>query len=351
MKIKLGITIGDVNGIGPEILIKAVSDSRITDICTPVIYASAKVISYHRNIAKVDNFFYNTASSSDKIVEGKINLINCWTENVNINIGTNTVEGGKYAKVSLDSALFDLKDNKIDALVTAPINKKSMSMIDFGFKGHTDYISSFCNCDNSVMIMLSEDLRVALLTHHIPLNEVSSFVTKKNILDSLESLNQIMIKDFDKEKPLIAVLGLNPHAGDGGVIGKEEEEHIIPAIEVAKNKGIFVNGPFPSDSFWGTMEYKKYDIVLAMYHDQALIPFKLLAFTDGVNFTGGLPFVRTSPDHGTGYDIVGKNIANHESFLNAIFTAVNIAKNRLEFEDSRKNALIKRAKPSEEIDE
>ncbi len=351
MKIKLGITIGDVNGIGPEILIKAVSDSRITDICTPVIYASAKVISYHRNIAKVDNFFYNTASSSDKIVEGKINLINCWTENVNINIGTNTVEGGKYAKVSLDSALFDLKDKKIDALVTAPINKKSMSMIDFGFKGHTDYISSFCNCDNSVMIMLSEDLRVALLTHHIPLNEVSSFVTKKNILDSLESLNQIMIKDFDKEKPLIAVLGLNPHAGDGGVIGKEEEEHIIPAIEVAKNKGIFVNGPFPSDSFWGTMEYKKYDIVLAMYHDQALIPFKLLAFTDGVNFTGGLPFVRTSPDHGTGYDIVGKNIANHESFLNAIFTAVNIAKNRLEFEDSRKNALIKRAKPSEEIDE
>lgn len=351
MKIKLGITIGDVNGIGPEILIKAVSDSRITDICTPVIYASAKVISYHRNIAKVDNFFYNTASSSDKIVEGKINLINCWTENVNINIGTNTVEGGKYAKVSLDSALFDLKDKKIDALVTAPINKKSMSMIDFGFKGHTDYISSFCNCDNSVMIMLSEDLRVALLTHHIPLNEVSSFVTKKNILDSLESLNQIMIKDFDKEKPLIAVLGLNPHAGDGGVIGKEEQEHIIPAIEDAKNKGIFVNGPFPSDSFWGTMEYKKYDIVLAMYHDQALIPFKLLAFTDGVNFTGGLPFVRTSPDHGTGYDIVGKNIANHESFLNAIFTAVNIAKNRLEFEDSRKNALIKRAKPSEEIDE
>ncbi len=351
MKIKLGITIGDVNGIGPEILIKAVSDPRITDICTPVIYASAKVISYHRNIAKVDNFFYNTASSSDKIVEGKINLINCWTENVNINIGTNTVEGGKYAKVSLDSALFDLKDKKIDALVTAPINKKSMSLIDFGFKGHTDYISSFCNCDNSVMIMLSEDLRVALLTHHIPLNEVSSFVTKKNILDSLESLNQIMIKDFDKEKPLIAVLGLNPHAGDGGVIGNEEVEHIIPAIEEAKNKGIFVNGPFPSDSFWGTMEYKKYDIVLAMYHDQALIPFKLLAFTDGVNFTGGLPFVRTSPDHGTGYDIVGKNVANHESFLNAIFTAVNIAKNRIEFEDSRKNAMIKRAKPSEEIDE
>lgn len=351
MKIKLGITIGDVNGIGPEILIKAVSDPRITDICTPVIYASAKVISYHRNIAKVDNFFYNTASSSDKIVEGKINLINCWTENVNINIGSNTVEGGKYAKVSLDSSLFDLKDKKIDALVTAPINKKSMSLIDFGFKGHTDYISSFCNCDNSVMIMLSEDLRVALLTHHIPLNEVSSFVTKKNILDSLESLNQIMIKDFDKEKPLIAVLGLNPHAGDGGVIGNEEEEHIIPAIEEAKNKGIFVNGPFPSDSFWGTMEYKKYDIVLAMYHDQALIPFKLLAFTDGVNFTGGLPFVRTSPDHGTGYDIVGKNVANHESFLNAIFTAVNIAKNRIEFEDSRKNAMIKRAKPSEEIDE
>lgn len=351
MKIKLGITIGDVNGIGAEILIKAVSDPRITDICTPVIYASAKVISYHRNIAKVDNFLYNTASSGDRIVEGKINLINCWTENVSINIGTATMEGGKYAKISLDSALFDLKEGKIDALVTAPINKKAMSLIDFGYKGHTDYISSFTNSPGSLMIMINEDLKVALQTHHIPLSEVSKSLTKEKILESIESLNQILIRDFDKERPLIAILGLNPHAGDEGVIGNEEVEIILPAIEEAKKKGIFVNGPFPSDSFWGTLEFKKYDVVLAMYHDQALIPFKLLAFVDGVNFTGGLPFVRTSPDHGTGYDIVGKNIASHESFLNAIFTAVNITRNRMEYDESRKNALIKRAKPSEEIDE
>jgi 4-hydroxythreonine-4-phosphate dehydrogenase len=199
--------------------------------------------------------------------------------------------------------------------------------------------------------MINEDIRVALQTHHIPLNEVSGSISKAKILESLETLNDILIKDFDKEKPLIAVLGLNPHAGDDGVIGNEEIEILLPAIEEAKKKGIFVNGPFPSDSFWGTLEYKKYDIVLAMYHDQALIPFKLLAFVDGVNYTGGLPFVRTSPDHGTGYDIVGKNVANQESFLNAIFAAVNITKNRLEYNDARKNALVKRAKPSEEIDE
>lgn len=351
MKIKLGLTIGDVNGIGAEILIKAVSDPRITDICTPVIYASAKVLSYHRNIAKVDNFFYNIASSGDRIVDGKINLINCWTENVSINIGNVTKDGGKYAKISLDSALYDLKEGKIDALVTSPINKKAMSLIDFAYKGHTDYLSAVTNSPKSLMIMINEDLRVALQTHHIPLSEVSGKLSKDKILESVESLNEILIKDFDKEKPLIAVLGLNPHAGDDGVIGNEEIEIILPAIEEAKKKGIFVNGPFPSDSFWGTLEYKKYDIVLAMYHDQALIPFKLLAFTDGVNFTGGLPFVRTSPDHGTGFDIVGKNIANHESFLNAIFAAVNITKNRMEYNEARKNALIKRAKPSEEIDE
>ncbi|MGE5355456.1 MAG: 4-hydroxythreonine-4-phosphate dehydrogenase PdxA [Deltaproteobacteria bacterium] len=351
MKIKLGITIGDLNGIGPEILIKAVSDPRITDICTPVIYASAKVLSYHRNIAKVDNFFYNIAASSDRIAEGKINLINCWTENVSISIGNVTKEGGKYAKISLDSALYDLKEGKIDAIVTSPINKKAMSLIDFGYKGHTDYISAMTGCNKSLMIMINEDIKVALQTHHVPLADVSKNLSKEKIMESLESLYEIFIRDFDKEKPLIAVLGLNPHAGDDGVIGNEENEIIIPAIEEAKKKGIFVNGPFPSDSFWGTFEYKKYDVVLAMYHDQALIPFKILAFVDGVNFTGGLDFIRTSPDHGTGYDIAGKNIANHQSFLNAIFAAVNLTKNRIDFRESRKNALIKRAKPSEEIDE
>ncbi len=350
-KIKIGLTIGDLNGIGPEVLIKAVSDKRITDICTPIIYASAKVVSYHRNIAKVDDFRYKIAMSGERVVDGKINLVNCWTENVSINIGNVTVEGGKYAKLALDSALYDLKEGHIDALVTAPINKEAMAKIGFGFKGHTDYLENYTKSEEAMMIMLNGDLRVALVTHHIPLANVASTINKDMILNSILRLNNTLKRDFDKEKPVIAVLGLNPHAGDGGVIGKEEEEIIRPAILAAKNKGVFVNGPFPSDSFWGTYSHKKYDAVLAMYHDQGLIPFKLLSFGQGVNFTGGLPFVRTSPDHGTGYDIVGKNVANHESFLNAIFEAIDLARNRIEFMESGKNAIEKRAKPSEEADE
>jgi len=350
-KIKVGLTIGDINGIGPEVLIKAISNPRITDICTPVIYASSKVISYHRNIAKIDDFKYKVAMFADRVVDGKINLINCWTENVSINIGNTTEEGGKYAKLSLDSALYDLKEGHLDAVVTAPINKKSMSLINFGFKGHTDYIANFTKSDKSMMIMLNDDLRVALVTHHVPLKDVPTFITKERVLDAIQNLNDTLIKDFDKEKPLIAVLGLNPHAGDEGVIGLEDKDIIRPAILSAKEKGIFVNGPFPSDSFWGTHNYKKYDAILAMYHDQGLIPFKLLSFGNGVNFTGGLPFIRTSPDHGTGFDIVGKNVANEQSFLAAIFEAVDLAKNRKQFHESRENAIEKRAKPSEEVDE
>lgn len=350
-KIKLGLTIGDLNGIGPEVLIKAISDSRITDICTPVIYASAKVISYHRNIAKIDDFRYKVAMSGERVTEGKVNLVNCWTENVSINIGNVTVDGGKYAKLALDGALYDLKEGHIDALVTAPINKEAMSKIGFGFKGHTDYLENHTGSKNAMMIMVNDALRVALVTHHIPIEKVSSVVTKELVLDSILRLNKTLQTDFDKEKPLIAVLGLNPHAGDGGVIGKEEEDIIRPAIVAAKEKGVFVNGPFPSDSFWGTHNFKKYDAILAMYHDQGLIPFKLLSFGKGVNYTGGLPFVRTSPDHGTGFDIVGKNVANHESFLNAIFAAVDLTRNRMEYFESRENAIKKRAKPSEEADE
>ncbi len=350
-KIKLGLTIGDLNGIGPEVLIKAISDKRITDICTPIIYASAKVVSYHRNIAKVDDFRYKIAMSGERVVDGKINLVNCWTENVSINIGNVTEEGGKYAKLALDSALYDLKEGHIDALVTAPINKEAMSKIGFGFKGHTDYLENYTKSEEAMMIMLNGDLRVALVTHHIPLSNVAPIINKDMILNSILKLNNTLKRDFDKEKPVIAVLGLNPHAGDGGVIGKEEEEIIRPAILEAKNKGVLVNGPFPSDSFWGKFEHKKYDAVLAMYHDQGLIPFKLISFGQGVNFTAGLPFVRTSPDHGTGYDIVGKNTANHESFLNAIFEAIDLTRNRIEYEESRKNTIEKRAKPSEEADE
>lgn len=350
-KIKLGITIGDVNGIGPEVLIKAISDPRITDICTPIIYASAKVLSYHRNIAKIDNFRYLVAMSGQQVIAGRINLVNCWTENVSINIGQISEDGGKYAKISLDSALYDLKEGHIDAVVTAPINKKAMSLINFGFMGHTDYLENFAESKDSLMIMIKDDLRVALLTHHIPIKDVSSKITKESVLHAIRNLNTTLIEDFGKEKPLIAVLGLNPHAGDEGVIGTEEQDFIRPAILQAKEKGIFVNGPFPPDSFWGTYSFKKYDAILAMYHDQGLIPYKLLSFGKGVNYTAGLPFIRTSPDHGTGFDIVGKNIANSESFLNAIYEAIDLAKNRKEYKKNRENAIEKRAKPSEEADE
>ncbi len=349
-KIKVGITIGDINGIGPEVLIKAISDTRILDICTPVIYASAKVLSYHKNIAKVNNFFYKIALSGQRVTEGKINLVNCWTENVQINIGKIAEEGGKYAKISLDSALYDIKEGYIDALVTGPINKKSMALTNFGFKGHTDWLSKITNSENSMMIMLNDNLRVALYSHHLPLKDVPAAISKDKIIQTIENLNQTLKMDFDKEKPLIAVLGLNPHAGDEGVIGKEEVDIIRPAILEAKDKGILVNGPFPADSFWGTFSHKKYDGVLAMYHDEGLIPFKLLSFGKGVNYTAGLPFVRTSPDHGTGFDIAGQNIANHESFLNAIFTAVEMTKNRKQYKEMRENAIEKRAKPSEEAE-
>ncbi len=350
-KPKIGITIGDINGIGPEVLIKAISDPRITDICTPVIYASAKVLSYHRNIAKVDNFRYKVAMSGQRVIPGHINLVNCWTENVSINIGQISEEGGKYAKISLDSALYDLKEGHIDALVTAPINKKAMSLIDFGFMGHTDYLENFAESKDSMMIMIKDDLRVAMLTHHIPLKDVASNVTKESVLHAIKNLNTTLKRDFNKEKPLIAVLGLNPHAGDEGVIGTEELEFIRPAILEAKEKGIFVNGPFPPDSFWGTYNFKKYDAILSMYHDQGLIPYKLLSFGKGVNYTAGLPFIRTSPDHGTGFDIVGKNVANPESFLNAIYEAIDLARNRMEYKKSHENSIEKRAKPSEEADE
>jgi len=350
-KIRVGITIGDVNGIGPEVLIKAVSDPIVTKICIPVIYGSAKVISYHKNIAKSDSFFYKITHSAQHLTPGKINLINCWTENVSINMGKASETGGKYAKISLDSALYDLKQGYLDALVTSPINKEAMALAGFGYMGHTDYLAAATGVEEVIMMMIKDDLRVALATHHVPLRDVAAKLDKDYLVRIIEKLNETLIRDFDKERPLIAVLGLNPHAGDGGVIGNEEQDIIRPAVLEAKESGIFVNGPFPADSFWGSLEYKKYDVVLAMYHDQGLVPFKLQAFGSGVNYTAGLPFVRTSPDHGTGYDIVGKGTANHESFLNAIINAVELTRNRREYEEARKNRLEKSAKPPEEIDE
>ena len=347
-KIRIGITLGDVNGIGPEVIIKTLENPKIIEMCVPVIYASAKVMSYHRNVAKSDEFNFKTVSDVKRLYHDKINLVNCWNENVTINLGKITEEGAKYAHIALDQAVTDLKEGHIDALVTGPINKKAMNLIGFPYMGHTDYLGDVFKTEEHLMLLVDDDLRVAVLSHHVPLRDVADLVTKQRILQTLEVLNQALIMDFDLEKPHIAILGLNPHASDEGVIGNEEDKIIRPAIIEAKKSGLLVSGPYSPDAFWGSLKYKKFDAVLAMYHDQGLIPFKMNSFGKGVNVTAGLPFVRTSPDHGTAFDIAGTNTADPDSFRAALYKAIDLAKNRKNYYDTRKNRLEKTAKPSEE---
>jgi 4-hydroxythreonine-4-phosphate dehydrogenase len=348
-KIRIGITIGDVNGIGPEVIIKTLEHPKITELCTPVIYGSAKVMSYHRNVANSDGFNFKTVSDMKRLYRDKINLVNCWNDNVTITLGKATEDGGKYAIMALEKAVEDLKENNIDALLTGPINKKAMNLAGFEFMGHTDYLANRFDSPNHLMILSDDELRVAVLSHHIPIKDVAGKITKENIIKTLEALNRTLIMDFDLEKPTIAILGLNPHASDDGVIGEEEENIIRPAIIEAKKSGFLVSGPYSPDAFWGSAKYKKVDAVLAMYHDQGLIPFKMNSFGKGVNITAGLPFVRTSPDHGTAYDIAGKNEADPESFRAALFKAIDLAKNRKMYHEMRENSVEKTAKPSEEV--
>ena len=347
-KIRIGITLGDVNGIGPEVIIKTLENPAITNMCIPVIYGSAKVVSYHRNVAKSDLFSFKTVSDIHRLYHDKVNLVNCWNDNVTINLGKITEEGGKYAHIALDEAVKDLKEGNIDALVTGPINKKAMNLVGFPYMGHTDYLGDKFQTEDHLMILVDDQLRVAVLSHHIPLRDVPQKVTKPNLLNTLNVLNQALIMDFDLEKPHIAILGLNPHASDDGVIGNEEDTIIRPAIIEAKKSGLLVSGPYSPDAFWGSVKYKKFDAVLAMYHDQGLIPFKMNSFGNGVNVTVGLPFVRTSPDHGTAFDIAGTNTADPDSFRAALYQAIDMARNRKNYLEFRKDRLEKTAKPSEE---
>ncbi|HMP28456.1 MAG TPA: 4-hydroxythreonine-4-phosphate dehydrogenase PdxA [Saprospiraceae bacterium] len=349
---KIGITIGEINGIGPEVILKALTNNSMVKSFTPIIYGSSKILSYYKNTIEGLNYNYQQITDPTKAQIGKINIINCWEEQVNVNLGKASAEGGKYALLALERATQDLKDNHIDALVTAPINKESMKLNNFNFPGHTEYLEDKLGAD-SLMMMVSQDLKVALVTNHLPLQEVASKITKQLILKKISILNDSLIKDFDKERPTIAVLGLNPHAGDNGAIGEEEEKIIKPAIIEAKKSGVMVFGPYSADGFFGSGQFKKVDAILAMYHDQGLIPFKALTFGTGVNFTAGLNKVRTSPDHGTGFDIVGKNLANPDSMRAAIFNAIEIAESRKQYADDRKNRLQKRAKGAyvEEEDE
>lgn len=322
----IGITIGDINGIGPEVIIKALSDPRILNHMTPIIFGSTKALSFYRNMLKNEEFQYSQLKSIKDINTRKINVVNCWSEMVEIKVGQVTNEAGNCAYLALREGVKYLKENKIDALVTAPINKKNIQSEDFKFVGHTDYISDELGSKENLMLMVGESLRVGVVTAHIPISEVSEKLTQELIEQKLNIMLKSLKNDFGIEKPKIALLGLNPHAGEDGLIGSEENERIDPVIVKFKNKGNLVYGPFPSDGFFGTLQHKKYDGVLAMYHDQGLIPFKLLEFENGVNFTCGIPKVRTSPDHGTAYSIAGKNIANPLSMREALYLASNTVK-------------------------
>lgn len=335
---RIGITVGDINGIGLEVILKTLANKKILQYCTPVIYGSPKAIAYHRNIVGVELQFQNIRGA-EATENDKINVVTCWQDNVNITLGKLTEASGKYAYKALEQAASDLKNGLIDALVTAPINKKAMQMVNFPFPGHTEFLTKEFGVKDSLMLMVSDDLRVGLVTNHLPISEVSAAITQAKILFKLNMLNQTLRVDFGIERPTIAVLGLNPHAGDEGAIGDEEAKVIIPAIMQAKEKGIMAVGPFAADGFFGSDNFRKFDAILAMYHDQGLVPFKTLSFGNGVNYTAGLPIVRTSPDHGTGYDIAGKNLADETSFRKALFLALDITRNRKGHAEAHANPL------------
>ena len=337
----LGFTCGDVNGIGPELIIKTLSDNRILEFCTPVVFANNKLFNFYRKNLPDINFTFNSIKDASRINSKQVNVYNCWEEEMNINPGQLSDEAGKYAIESLSIAAGALKNEKIDGLITAPIHKKNIQSETFNFPGHTPYLKDLFNVKEVAMFMVAENMRVALLTEHVPLKDVSQYITKENIISKLQVINESLKKDFGINNPTIAVLGLNPHAGDEGLLGKEEQEIISPAIKEAKQKGMMCFGPFAADAFFARGQHEKFDAVLALYHDQGLIPFKSLAFGEGVNYTAGLAGVRTSPDHGVAFDIAGKGIADESSFRAAIFTCIDIINHRAEYREQYKNPLKK----------
>ena len=346
-KIKVGISIGDPNGIGAELIIKTFANQQMFRHCTPIIYGSAKTISFYKKVLGYDSFEFHKTNSADNAKTKQLNIIDCWNETAEIKMGQASREAGGYAIKALESATKDLKSGKVNCLVTLPINKKTVKESGFKFIGHTEYLKDYFDVKENLMLMVSQNLRVAVATGHIPLSEVASSLTPDLISKKAKLLNNSLIKDFGIIKPKIAVLGLNPHAGDNGAIGKDESETIIPAIEVLKKEDLFCFGPFSPDGFFGSLQYQKYDGILAMYHDQGLGPFKALAFETGVNFTAGLPVVRTSPDHGPAYDLSGKNTANESSFRNSIFTAIDIVRHRASHKDQLKSPLKRKASNKE----
>lgn len=346
--LKIGISIGDINGVGPEVILKTFLNTQMLNLCTPVIYGSSKVLAYHKNTFTDVHMKIINLQEAERATDGKINVVNCWKDNVSIELGKPTKTGGELAQIALEKAVKDLKDHKIDALVTAPINKAAMQSSGFQYAGHTEYLQAEIE-GHSLMLMVSDNIKVGLATNHHAIKDVAELITRELILEKIFILNKILKQDFGYDKPVIAVLGLNPHAGDDGAIGQEDKKIIRPAVEAAKKKGVLVNGPFPADGFFGSGEYRKYDVVLAMYHDQGLIPFKLLSFGEGVNFTGGLDLVRTSPDHGTAYNIAGQNLANPASFRKAIYAAIDIVRSRKRYIEDHANPIVKRTNKMKEF--
>jgi len=337
----IGLTCGDLNGIGLEVVIKAVSDNHLLNMCTPIIFANNKCVNFYKKSLHESNFTFNIIKDFTRLSNKQVNIFNCWAEDVNITPGEESPIAGQYAFQSLEQAVGELKSGIIDGLVTAPINKNSIHSEAFPYTGHTPYLRDAFGVGDVVMLMCAENMRVAVVTEHVPVQDIAKELSVKKIVSKLKIINQSLKNDFNIAKPKIAVLGLNPHAGDNGLIGNEEETIIKPAIKEAKQNNILAFGPYPADGFFAHGQYAQFDAVLAMYHDQGLIPFKSLASGEGVNYTAGLPVVRTSPDHGTAFDIAGKGIADGSSTLEAVFLAIDILRNRKQVAEDHANPLHK----------
>ncbi|MHC1708611.1 MAG: 4-hydroxythreonine-4-phosphate dehydrogenase PdxA [Bacteroidales bacterium] len=338
-RIVVGITHGDINGISYEIIMKALMDQRMIELCTPVVYGTAKVASYYRKTLNINEFSFNIVRKADQAHSRKPNMVNLMDQEVKIDLGLSTAAAGELSYMALEAATDDLKHGHIDVLVTAPINKKNIQEAGFHFPGHTEYLADKFAAENYLMLMVTQNLRIGVVTGHIPLREVADAISIDRILKKIMVLNHSLINDFGFNRPKIAILGLNPHAGEQGLLGKEEVEIILPAIEKARQQGLLVYGPFPADGFFGFNEFAKFDGVLAMYHDQGMIPFKSLSYQEGVNFTAGLPYVRTSPAHGTAYELAGKDVASPDSLRQAVYLALDIYKTRNLNKELKDNAL------------
>jgi 4-hydroxythreonine-4-phosphate dehydrogenase len=337
--IRVGITHGDINGIGYEVIIKTLQDSRLLEICTPIVYGSSKVLAYHRKALNIDNFSLNTILDAKEANPKRASIINCVDDTVRVELGKPSKMAGEAAYMALEKAVQDLMEHRLDVLVTAPINKYTIQQKGFDFPGHTEYLQTKLNEPEALMLMVSDNLKVGVVTGHIPLSEVPGSVTQDLIMEKLRLMNNTLKSDFSIRKPKIAVLGLNPHVGDRGLIGKEEVDVIEPAIKQAREEGILALGPYSADGLFGSSSFSHFDAVLAMYHDQGIAPFKAISFDTGVNYTAGLPIIRTSPAHGTAYEITGENKANPASMRQAIYLAVDTFKTRKENRELERNSI------------